>query len=103
MKKTNLSRLCLLGLIVVMSGCAVKKQSAKIPSQKSVLDVMRLTNNYFMEKWPDPGKPIFTNIQRPSNIWTRGTYYEGLMELYRIDPDQKNRQIYYDYAVEWGE
>jgi len=103
MKKTNLSRLCLLGLIVVMSGCAVKKQSAKVPSQKSVLDVMRLTNNYFMEKWPDPGKPIFTNIQRPSNIWTRGTYYEGLMELYRIDPDQKNRQVYYNYAVDWGE
>ncbi len=60
---------------------------------------MRKANAYFMQKWPDVGKPIFTNIERPSNIWTRAVYYEGLMELYRIDPEKE----YYNYAMHWGE
>ena len=64
---------------------------------------MRLTNQYFMNKWPDPGKSIVTNRERPSNIWTRGVYYEGLMELYRIEPKEKKQKVYYDYAVDWGQ
>ncbi len=60
---------------------------------------MRLANEYFMDKWPDAGKPIFTNIERPSNIWTRAVYYEGLMALYNID----KKKAYYDYALQWGE
>lgn len=78
----------------MLSGCAAKKQVNK----SKVLDAMRSTNQYFMDKWPDTGKPIFTNVQRPSNIWTRGVYYEGLMALYSVD---KNK-AYYDYAVDWG-
>ena len=60
---------------------------------------MQLTNQYFMTKWSDPGKPIITNRERPGNIWTRGVYYEGLMALYNIDKQKK----YYDYAVDWSE
>jgi rhamnogalacturonyl hydrolase YesR len=52
-----------------------------------------------MNKWPDAGKSIITNIERPSNIWTRAVYYEGLMALYNIDKQKK----FYDYAVQWGE
>ena len=52
-----------------------------------------------MNKWPDAGKSIVTNRERPSNIWTRGVYYEGLMALHKIDPQQK----FYDYAVQWGD
>ena len=59
---------------------------------------MRLANSYFMTKWPDPGQQIVTNIARPSHIWTRAVYYEGLMGLYSIDPKKE----YYDYAVDWG-
>jgi len=71
----------------------------EMPKQKDVLQRMRLANTYFMDKWPDPGKEIVTNIARPSHIWTRAVYYEGLMGLYSIDPQKK----YYDYAVDWGE
>ena len=71
----------------------------KLPSQKSILESMRITNAYFMNKWPDVGKRIVTNRDRASNIWTRGVYYEGLMELYRLDP----KPAYYDYAARWGE
>ncbi|GHE48189.1 glycosyl hydrolase family 88 [Sphingobacterium griseoflavum] len=67
-------------------------------SKQQVLEVLRSTNTYFMEKWPDTGKPIYTTRWRPSNIWTRAVYYEGLMALYAIDPDRR----YYDYAVDWG-
>jgi unsaturated rhamnogalacturonyl hydrolase len=69
------------------------------PSKKNILQAMQLTNAYFMNKWPDVGKTIFTNIERPSNIWTRAVYYEGLMELNRIHPEKQ----YYDYAFQWGE
>ncbi|HEY8689615.1 MAG TPA: glycoside hydrolase family 88 protein [Chitinophagaceae bacterium] len=68
-------------------------------SKKKILEPMQLANQYFMNKWSDPGKPIVTNRERPSNIWTRGVYYEGLMALYSID----KQKIYYDYAVDWSE
>lgn len=77
--------------------CAAYPQSK--PSRNSVRDVMRLTNAYFMKKWPDPGKSVITNRERPSNLWTRAVYYEGLMALYAMD----KQKTYYDYAVEWGE
>ncbi|WP_316798133.1 glycoside hydrolase family 88 protein [Pedobacter frigidisoli] len=71
----------------------------KLPNKKEVLKALKLTNAYFMNKWPDAGKSIITNRERPSNIWTRAVYYEGLMGLYSIHPDK----AYYDYAVQWGE
>ncbi|GAB3844155.1 glycoside hydrolase family 88 protein [Hymenobacter terrigena] len=70
----------------------------KLPKKKAVLKSMTRANNYFMRKWPDPGKEIVTNIARPSHIWTRGVYYEGLMALYQTDKQKR----YYDYAVDWG-
>ena len=73
--------------------------SQKLPADKKILATLRLTNIYFMDKWPDAGKTIFTNIERPSNIWTRAVYYEGLMSLYKID----KQRSYYDYALQWGE
>jgi len=71
----------------------------KLPKKKQVLKSITLANSYFMQKWPDAGKPIMTNIERPSNIWTRAVYYEGLMALYSVD----KKQACYDYAVQWGE
>lgn len=102
MKKTkHWCYILVLLAIVIIAGCASAKQ-VKAPSQKisssQVLQSLRLTNRYFMDKWPDTGKPIYTNRWRPSNIWTRAVYYEGLMALYQIDPDQS----YYNYAVDWG-
>jgi len=59
---------------------------------------MRLANDYFMVKWPDPGAAILTDKLRASNIWTRAVYYEGLMALYALDAQAR----YYNYAVTWG-
>ena len=60
---------------------------------------MVLANKYFMEKWPDVGKTIITGQVSSGNFWTRGVYYEGLMELYKINPDP----VYLKYALDWGE
>ena len=87
--------LCFLLLLSVIT----KTQAQKLPSQKKILNTLRICNQYFMEKWPDAGKSIFTNIERPSNIWTRAVYYEGLMKLYAID----KKKEYYDYTLQWGE
>lgn len=65
----------------------------------SILSASRLANKYFMEKWPDPGIDIVTDKVRPSHIWTRSVYYEGLMGLYSID----SLQTYIDYTDAWAD
>jgi len=82
-------------LILLIAAAA---SAAAQPQQQDVLKSMRLANTYFMQKWPDPGKEIVTNIARPSHIWTRAVYYEGLMALHAIDPQKE----YLDYAIDWG-
>ena len=72
-----------------------------IISQKpeEVLNIARLVNNYFMNKYPDPTIPTFVNKTRPSSLWTRAVYYEGLMELQDIDPHEE----YLNYSLVWAE
>jgi rhamnogalacturonyl hydrolase YesR len=83
---------------MVSFGSVFAADSAK-PDASAVLKTMRLANDYFMAKWPDTGKAIVTDKTRPSHIWTRAVYYEGLMDLYKIDPEQR----YLDYALSWSE
>ena len=59
-----------------------------------------LVNDWFMRHWPDPSKDTFVrNKVRPSSLWTRAVYYEGLMALYGIDPQPR----YLDYTLQWCE
>ncbi|MGJ1432686.1 glycoside hydrolase family 88/105 protein [Sphingobacterium spiritivorum] len=77
----------------------VQVSGQNFTSKKQVVKDLRLANDYFMKKWPDPTKNIITNKERTSNIWTRGVYYEGLLAFYGIDQQKR----YYDYAVEWAD
>lgn len=86
-------------IIAFLIGIPVLAFSQKLPSKQEIMGKMILTNAWFMKKWPDTGKSIITNKERPSNIWTRAVYYEGLMELYDLQPDK----AYLEYAVSWGE
>lgn len=86
-------------LLITLFCLGAGATAQKLPKKKKVLQALRVTNQYFMNKWPDAGKPIFTNIERPSNIWTRAVYYEGLLALYAVD----KQQAFYDYALQWGE
>lgn len=64
----------------------------------AVLDEARRVNNYFMAKYSDPTLPTNVKKIRPSSLWTRAVYYEGLMALYEIDQDQR----YIDYTDRWA-
>ncbi len=60
-------------------GFGKDKNKSKLVPASETLKAMRLTNQYFMDKWPDTGKDIFVpsrNKTWPSHIWTRGVYYE---------------------------
>lgn len=91
-----MKKILLCFVICLFAGKSNAQQSF---DKKLVLKQMILANDYFMQKWPETGKTIITNKERPSNIWTRGVYYEGLMALHEIFP----KDTYYDYAFSWAE
>ncbi len=96
--KSNLKLIAsatIMGLII-SSFIGINAQHA---SKEGIMESMVLANKYFMEKWPDVGKVIVTDKPRPSNIWTRAVYYEGLMAMYKLNPDTS----YLNYALRWGE
>ena len=80
--------LCLLGTLPLLAETGAD----------SVLTLARRVNDRFMRVYADPTRPTFVKKVRPSSLWTRAVYYEGLMALYAIDP----RQCYLDYADRWG-
>ncbi len=88
MKKMIVSALCVL--------CGFTSAAAQ---QGSVLQAAQKTNDYFMAKYSDP--TVATNVKkiRPSSLWTRAVYYEGLLALYEIDP----KQAYLDYTDRWAD
>ena len=76
---------------------ALANLQAQTPQE--VLKVAQRANDYFMKKYSDPTVPTNVNRIRPSSLWTRAVYYEGLMELYKVDPQQR----YIDYTDRWAD
>lgn len=65
-----------------------------------VLEVTRKANDYFMQKHNVPEADTHVHGKtRPSSLWTRGVYYEGLTALYEIDPQQR----YIQYIDRWAD
>lgn len=88
-----MKRLTLL-LMLATSAMAMTAQT----TADDVLAVARKANNYFMEKYADPTLPTNVKRIRPSSLWTRAVYYEGLMALNDVDPQQR----YIDYTDCWA-
>ena len=65
---------------------------------QQVLSTTQKVNDYFMSKYADPTLPTNVKKVRPSSLWTRAVYYEGLMALNDIDPQQR----YMDYTDRWA-
>ena len=85
---------------LVVLACLIICQASAQTNTNEVLWKARKVNDYFMTMWPDPKKDTFVrNRKRPSSLWTRGVYYEGLVALYGIDRQQR----YIDYIDEWAE
>lgn len=68
-------------------------------AQTEILDKATKVNDYFMNKYADPTEPTNVKRIRPSNLWTRAVYYEGLMALNDVAPEQR----YLDYTDRWGD
>ena len=81
----------LLPALLVLLSCQ-KADSQDLPDRNKVLALMELANSHFMRTWPDVAQESFVrNRYRPSHIWTRGVYYEGLMALHQICPREIGR------------
>lgn len=78
---------------------ATTSHAQELPNRKEVLETLIRVNDYFMKQHPDCTEPSNVMKIRPSNIWTRGVYYEGLMALYQIYP----KSDYYKYTLDWAE
>ena len=89
-----MKRLSTMMLATIMTLGAMAQTTAN-----DVLSVARKANDYFMAKYADPTLPTNVKKVRPSNLWTRAVYYEGLMALQQIDPQQR----YIDYAMTWAD
>ena len=68
-------------------------------SPQEVLQTAQKANDYFMAKYADPTIPTNVKKIRPSSLWTRAVYYEGLMALNAIAP----KDAYLDYAFRWAD
>lgn len=86
-------------LLLLICLSTASGQAQPLPDRKETLKTLTLVNSYFMKKWPDAGLPTYVGRMRPSSLWTRAVYYEGLMALYAIDP----QQAYFQYTYDWGE
>ncbi len=85
-------------LLLTISAATAQVSAQKLPKPGDVLQAMHCANDYFLQKYPDPTIPTFVKKERPSNLWTRGVYFEGLMALNSIDLKEENR----DYVICWA-
>lgn len=69
-------------------------------STDSVMSVSSRVADYFITHNPDVGaKSYVGGKERNSKIWTRGVFYEGLLNLYRENPEER----WLRYSIDWGE
>lgn len=100
----RIKKLFMLALVATVAHVASAQVALAQPEIQDVMGAMERANDYFINKYPDPGKPTFVKKERPSNLWTRGVYFEGLMaltELERLLGGEKY-QMYYKYISDWG-
>jgi hypothetical protein len=72
------------------------KVSDPLQSKEKILDSMVLANKYFLEKYPSPAANA--DPTHTGNIWTKGTYLQGVMALYKTNNDSS----LYKYAKDWA-
>ncbi|MGA2178826.1 MAG: glycoside hydrolase family 88 protein [Verrucomicrobiota bacterium] len=98
MKSLYLKPVLLLALVVGLLVSPNTTMAGFMPPQAQILSDMVLANNHFTNEWPTPGCSSCLSGSHPTTIWTRGTYFEGDLALYRINHDPN----IYNYAVQWG-
>jgi rhamnogalacturonyl hydrolase YesR len=90
-----------LGALALLAGLAIPHgaMAGSMPSRAQILSDMVLANDHFTNEWgATPGCNSCLPGSHPSNIWTRGTYFEGALALFKINLDPS----IYNYAKAWG-
>jgi rhamnogalacturonyl hydrolase YesR len=72
--------------------------SSVMPSQTRILSDLKLANKYFTNEWPTAGCSSCLTGSRPTTIWTRATYFEGALAMWRVNQDPAIT----NYATQWG-
>lgn len=75
---------------------------SRLAPREETLETLIKINDFYLKNHPDPLKDIpyySRNKVYEANLWTRAVYFEGLMALYSIYPENR----YYDYAYNWGD
>lgn len=97
-----MKRLIILASAVLMATSATFAPAEELQPRKEILNTLVKVNDLYLKNHPDPGLGIPYYSRKKvyeGNIWTRAVYFEGLMALHSIYPDNR----YYDYAYDWGE
>lgn len=100
--KMKLFAFLLWGVLATATAFAQPTTDTTIAGQTTaaqVLETAQRVDDYFMERYADPTEPTNVGRIRPSNLWTRAVYYEGLMALYQVAPQQR----YLDYTDRWAD
>lgn len=117
MRTTGFLRWCLTLICTVTASLSAMSQN--VPERSSILSAMETANDYFIAKYPDAGIPTFVKKMRPSNLWTRGVYFEGLSALMDLEKQLSEKaenaneeaesrkrkekfDAYYKYISDWG-
>ncbi len=87
--------------LILIALFSLSSHSQSIPQ---ILRSLELANDYFISKYPDPGAPTFVKKERPSNLWTRGVYFEGLYALADLERQLGGSKTdqYFNYIHSWG-
>ncbi len=97
-----MKKLVILASAFIMGASATFTQAEELQPRKEILNTLVKVNDLYLKNHPDPGLGIPYYSRKKvyeGNIWTRAVYFEGLMALHSIYPDNR----YYDYAYDWGE
>ncbi len=86
--------------LILFMACVAGLMAGFHPDRKLMMEQMALVNERFMSRHPVAGDSIRANQHvRPSNIWTRSVYMEGLLALNEVNPQPR----YVEYATDWAE
>ena len=90
-------------LLTIIAALMVMPLGAEaLPPRQEILKTLVKVNDHYLKNHPDPLAviPYYSRKKTyEANIWTRSVYFEGLMALYSIFPDNR----YYDYAYQWAD
>ncbi|MBD5321871.1 MAG: hypothetical protein HDS01_03750 [Bacteroides sp.] len=86
--------------LLTVAAVAVLSVSAQLPSGADIMSVTERVADKFIASYPDVGaKSYVGGKERNSKIWTRGVFYEGLLNAYRENP----RADWLKYCTDWGD